>query len=1281
MRWCLVVRSGRGCVSCKGRRDFLDMLLELMLLSLERSIKSVAVLAALGYFNQKGDGEAEKIFVRVGANVTFRCPDLPQSGQQPRHLTWWKEDRRLIEATRERVTVAPEAGARVALMPGSSALLFRSVVAEDSGEYQCVVNNRQGRRGIVRLYVQDVPDPPGIPIVVGFTSRSVNLSWTSSVNTHNSPILQYIIHIRIGEKGDWDTRNKVMTSDNSTNFQVIGLKPFTVYSFRVLAVNAIGASKPSKESFYMVTLREVPEGKPTIVHAQNTSSSTIRIQWTAPPRHTIHGEFEGYRITYRPRDKPQEESREIVVRDSKQTQYTIRNLDTFTQYLVSLQVFNPAGRGPAVVVPVMTDEGVPSPPVNVTAVGVTDNTVRLKWREPEKPNGVLQGYYVYFQPSRNGSAQQQRRTVSHPQPIQEYALTNLRPFSYYDIWVNAFTQKHIGESSNLLKIQTDVQGPSAPTIVNLTCQSLDSLFLQWERPQTYYNKVDYYFVHYRSEEAWGFEEIAMAATDRLDHVMFIPNLTANTLYEVKVQGATRSIIDQTTVFKGQFSDSRKVLLQTFNDGAYSDPSLSAAVVAGVVCVSFALFLAIISFVLWKKYFQAAYYYLDDPPGNRASPQLSETFDDSEYASVHVSQWAKHVADLHADGDIGFSREYESLQQATDLDLSSDYSQMAENKGKNRYVNIVAYDHTRVILKPTPGQKKSADYINANYIDGYNKPRAYIGTQGPLPSTFDDYWRMIWEQRVCIIIMITNLVERGRRARSVSAELDDLRKCDMYWPKEGTETYGIIQVKLVQEVVMATYTVRTFAIKNIKVKKKQASERTVYQYHYTNWPDHGVPDHPLPVLSFVAKSSAANPPTAGPMIVHCSAGVGRTGTYIVLDAMLKQMRHRQSVNVYGFLRHIRQQRNYLVQTEEQYVFIHDALLEAIESGDTEAGVSQLSRYVQSLQTAQVGNTGSGDNIDKSWSLLEKQFKLVTVFKAKDFNVVSAVKPCNKAKNRSLNLIPIESHRVHITPKPGTDGSDYINATFLQGYNRLREYIVTQHPLMTTMADFWQMVWDHNSQTVVVLSVVDEKEYPQFWPDTDEEQDYGSFKVKPTSDETATTASTDTVPADEKPSGGPGLVSRDFILQSTQDDYELSCRVIQCPGWPQACTPMATLFDLIRTVAARHAEDLNGPVVIVDKCGGTEAATFCCLSSLYKQLESEKCVDVYLYAKLYHMRRPGIWKSQDDFLFLYRAVESLLAVSNSPAAAAPILANATNGQLTSNGHAVKIEEVAGKIESPD
>lgn len=116
------------------------------------------------------------------------------------------------------------------------------------------------------------------------------------------------------------------------------------------------------------------------------------------------------------------------------------------------------------------------------------------------------------------------------------------------------------------------------------------------------------------------------------------------------------------------------------------------------------------------------------------------------------------------------------------------------------------DHSRVHLHPTPGQKKNLDYINANFIDGYQKSRAFIGTQGPLPDTFDCFWRMIWEQRVSIIVMITNLVERGRR------------KCDMYWPKDGVETYGVIQVKMVDEEVMSTYTVRTLQIKHLKVKQ-------------------------------------------------------------------------------------------------------------------------------------------------------------------------------------------------------------------------------------------------------------------------------------------------------------------------------------------------------------------------------------------------------------------------------------------------------------------------------
>ncbi|XP_076316629.1 putative receptor-type tyrosine-protein phosphatase mosPTP-1 isoform X2 [Tachypleus tridentatus] len=1086
----------------------------------------------------------------------------------------------------------------------------------------------------------DIPDPPGMPLVMGFTSRSVNLSWAPSINSHNSPILHYIIHVREGEFGKWDGADDIVTPNNNTYHQVINLKPFTVYSFRVLAVNGNGASKPGKPSYYTITLREKPEGKPTITSAQNKSSSSIHLQWIPPPKETIHGEFLGYRILYKPRDHERLQ-REIILREPHIRHYTIRNLDTFIQYMISVQVFNPEGRGPPATVAVMTDEGVPSPPRNFSLSWISNNTVRLHWEEPNHPNGIILGYYVYYlQPARNLT---EIEKVLNPLPVMDYLLTNLQPYTEYIIWLKSFTWKFEGQPSQKLKLHTDVQGPSAPYISNLTCPTLDSLFLQWERPQKYYNQIDYYFVYYRSEHSWKFDEIALEVShDRIDQSLVIPNLTANTVYEIKVCGATRSIIEPNKLYKGHFSDSRKVLLlskcQTFTNSPFVQSNVSAGLIAGVICASFAFLLAIVSITLWRKYFQVAYYYLDDTPGNRASPQLSDTFDDLDYPSIPVYKFAKHVAELHADGDIGFSREYEMIQQATDINFSSEFSQLNENKNKNRYVNIMAYDHTRVVLKPLPGQKKSPDYINGNYIDGYGKSRAYIGTQGPLPSTFDDYWQMIWEQRVYVIVMITNLVERGRR------------KCDMYWPKEGMETYGVIQVKLLHELVMATYTLRTFNVRNVKFKKKHCADRTVLQYHYTNWPDHGVPDHPLPVLSFIQKSSSANPSDGGPIVVHCSAGVGRTGTYIVIDAMLKQIKHQQSVNIYGFLTHIRQQRNYLVQTEEQYVFIHEAIQEAIESGETEVLSHNMQSYIQSLLSIE------GADGEKGYCpLIEKQFKLVTSFRAKDFNVVSAVKPCNKGKNRSLNLIPIESQRVHITPKPGTDGSDYINATFLMGFNKMKEFIVTQHPTHDTVIDFWQMVWDHNTQTIVLLSYIDENEYPSFWPEKDRESVYSTFKVKQ---------------GEESYQGC--FITRDFILQALQDEYEVMCRVIQCSGWPDICSPLSCVFDLIYLVQEWHLEYQNGPMIVIDRYGGTEAATFCCLTTLFKQLQYENRVDVYMYAKLYHMHRPGIWKTQDDYYFLYRALESI--VDNRVSDEVDTTFNSqqieTNGHVRSNGDAFRV-----------
>ncbi len=201
------------------------------------------------------------------------------------------------------------------------------------------------------------------------------------------------------------------------------------------------------------------------------------------------------------------------------------------------------------------------------------------------------------------------------------------------------------------------------------------------------------------------------------------------------------------------------------------------------------------------------------------------------------------------------------------------------------------------------------------------------------------------------------------------------------------------------------------------------------------------------------------------MVHCSAGVGRTGAYILIDAMLKQMKARGELNLMAYLRHIRTQRNYLVQTEEQYVFVHDTLAEAVAAGETNIHRSYLTRYINSLQSS-----FTTDENSIPWQLLDRQFKLATAYRPQEIQFNSALKACNQGKNQNFDYLPIESSRVVISPKPGIDGSDYINASWVTGLSSEQEFIITQHPLEQTVLDFWQLVWDQNVRTVVVLSPI-------------------------------------------------------------------------------------------------------------------------------------------------------------------------------------------------------------------
>ncbi|XP_048036300.1 receptor-type tyrosine-protein phosphatase H-like [Megalobrama amblycephala] len=350
-----------------------------------------------------------------------------------------------------------------------------------------------------------------------------------------------------------------------------------------------------------------------------------------------------------------------------------------------------------------------------------------------------------------------------------------------------------------------------------------------------------------------------------------------------------------------FSGAKKSKMESLN--CQTDP---AGVIAGVL-VFFLLVILICAAVYWWLRYGSA-------KQNKSPKPVVSKVTNKSYKLIPADKFPEHFRNMSRDENRGFSQEYEDLS-SVGIEQSSVAAYLPKNKDKNRFTNVLPYDSSRVQL--TVNDEDDSDYINANYMPGYdNASKQYIAAQGPLPSTVNDFWRMVWEKRSQAIVMVTNCTESGRI------------KCEQYWPLDYTPcVYGNLVVTVKSENKAPSWTLREFSVKN----KSTSETRTVKHFHFTAWPDHGVPSGTEELIQFrgLVRQHIESSFSAGPTVVHCSAGVGRTGTLIALDVLLQQLDREKAVGIAAFVQQMRLCRPLMVQTESQYVFLHQCIMDCLQ----------------------------------------------------------------------------------------------------------------------------------------------------------------------------------------------------------------------------------------------------------------------------------------------------------------------------------------------------------------
>ncbi|XP_071622442.1 phosphatidylinositol phosphatase PTPRQ [Heliangelus exortis] len=830
---------------------------------------------------------------------------------------------------------------------------------------------------------EKVPSAPRDIVFSNVQSTSVTLNWRSPKS-----ILGYFQNYKITTQlqsihcSAWETDECIEYEmhqylyenvvDDWIEVTVYGLKKYRWYRFAVAASTNVGYGSPSPW-ISTQTLPGSPDGPPENVTVLATSPHSINISWSEPI--IITGPT-CYLIGITSVDNDNYKAQFLKTNDENKV-LEISDLKAFTRYSVVIIAFtgdvNAAlieGKASSPVI-VSTFEAVPEdPPNNITFQKIPDEVTKFQvtFMPPSEPNGNIQVYQAMFYNEDDPAAIQIHNLSVIDKTDQSVTamIEGLKGGHTYNVSVYAINGAGAGPKIQL-KITMDIKEPPRPKkkpapvydtsgalLVTATTITIrmpicyysddhgpikkiqvlvveagaqhDGNVTKWY--DAYFNRPRPYFTNegfpnppciQGKEDLTGKEEIYVIGSDTTCMIPGSQDKICNGPLKPRKQYLFKF---RATNVKGQFTDSDySDPVKTLGEGA---PGRSVEAILSVTLCILSIFLLMAAVYAFARIRQK------QKEGGTYSPRDAEIIDtkfkldqlitvadlelkDERFTRpISKKSFLQHVEELCTNNNLKFQEEFSELPKFLE-DLASTDADLPWNKSKNRFPNIKPYNNNRVKLMPDAGIPGS-DYINASYVSGYLCPNEFIATQGPLPGTVGDFWRMVWETRAKTLVMLTQCFEKGRI------------RCHQYWPEDNkpVTVFGDIVITKLMEDIQIDWTIRDLKI------ERHGDCMMVRQCNFTSWPEHGVPETTAPIIHFVKLIRANRAHDTTPMVVHCSAGVGRTGVFIALDHLTQHVNDHDFVDIYGLVAELRSERMCMVQNLAQYIFLHQCVLDLLSS---------------------------------------------------------------------------------------------------------------------------------------------------------------------------------------------------------------------------------------------------------------------------------------------------------------------------------------------------------------